>query len=61
MVVDSAAATAFVGRYVDGVDVRTVANKQGGVVSIEVNDGGEGISIPFVEVVDDCKLGGVLC
>ena len=53
-----ATATAFVGRYVDSVDVRTVTNKQGGVVSIEVNDGGEGyIYPPFVEVVDDCKLG----
>lgn len=53
-----ATATAFIGRYVDSVDVRTVTNKQGGVVSIQVDDGGEGyVYPPFVEVVDDCKLG----
>jgi hypothetical protein len=55
---EGAKATAYVGRYVDSDDGRTVTNKRGGVVSIEVDDGGSGyIYPPFVEVRDNCKLG----
>ena len=55
---DGAKATAYVGRYVDSDDGRTITNKKGGVVSIEVDDGGSGyIYPPFVEVRDNCKLG----
>ena len=55
---EGAKATAYVGRYVDSDDGRTITNKKGGVVSIEVNDGGSGyIYPPFVEVRDNCKLG----
>lgn len=55
---EGAKATAYVGRYVDSDDGRTVTNKRGGVVSIEVTDGGSGyIYPPFVEVRDNCKLG----
>jgi len=55
---EGAKATAYVGRYVDSDDGRTVTNKQGGVVSIEVDDGGSGyIYPPFVEIRDNCKLG----
>ena len=53
-----ARAKAYVGRYVDSDDGRTVTNKRGGVVSITVEDGGEGyIYPPFVEVRDNCNLG----
>ena len=49
---------AYVGSYVDSDDNRTVTNKRGGVVTIEVKDGGEGyVYPPFVEVRDNCKLG----
>ena len=55
---EGAKATAYVGRYVDSDDGRTITNKKGGVVSIEVDDGGSGyIYPPFVEVRDNCKLG----
>lgn len=55
---EGATAEAFVGRYVDTVDERTITNKQGGVVSIEVTNGGEGyIYPPFVEITDNCGLG----
>ena len=51
-------ARAFVGRYVDTLDGRTVTNKQGGVVSVEVLDGGDGYKYPpFVEIRDNCNLG----
>ncbi len=53
-----AAGQAFVGRYVDSVDERTITDKQGGVVSVEVTDGGEDyIYPPFVEIEDNCGLG----
>ena len=55
---NGAKATAYVGRYVDSSDGRTITNKRGGVVSIEVDDGGSGyIYPPFVEIRDNCKLG----
>jgi hypothetical protein len=55
---EGAKATAYVGRYVDSDDGRTVTNKRGGIVSIEVNDGGSGyIYPPFVEIRDNCNLG----
>jgi hypothetical protein len=55
---EGAKATAYVGRYVDSDDGRTVTNKRGGVVSIEVTDGGDGyVYPPFVEIRDNCKLG----
>ena len=55
---EGATAEAFVGRYVDTVDERTITNKQGGVVSIEVTNGGEGYKYPpFVEITDNCGLG----
>ena len=55
---EGAAAQAFVGRYVDSIDERTITDKQGGVVSVEVTDGGEGyIYPPFVEIDDNCGLG----
>lgn len=53
-----AKARAYVANYVDSVDERTITNRQGGVVSIEVTDGGDGyIYPPFVEIRDNCKLG----
>lgn len=53
-----AKAKAHVGNYVDSVDDRSVTNKQGGVVSIEVIDGGsEYVYPPFVEIRDNCNLG----
>tara|TARA_B100001059_G_scaffold186283_2_gene188200 strand:+ start:14915 stop:17023 length:2109 start_codon:yes stop_codon:yes gene_type:complete len=55
---EGATAEALVGRYVDTVDERTITDKQGGVVSIEVTNGGEGyIYPPFVEITDNCGLG----
>lgn len=55
---NGAEARAFVGRYVDSIDERTITDKQGGVVSIEVTDGGEGYKYPpFVEISDNCGLG----
>ena len=55
---EGATATANVGNYVDSEDGRTVTNKQGGVVSIEVTNGGDGYKYPpFVEIRDNCKLG----
>ena len=55
---EGASATAFVGNYVDSEDGRTVTNKQGGVVAIQVDNGGEGYTYPpFVEIRDNCKLG----
>ena len=55
---EGAKATAYVGRYVDSDDGRTITTKMGGVVSIEVDDGGSGyIYPPFVEIRDNCKLG----
>ena len=53
-----AKAVAYVGNYVDSVDERSVTNRQGGVVSIEVTDGGSGYKYPpYVEIKDNCKLG----
>ncbi len=53
-----AKATAVVGKYIKSKDRRTIKDVQGGVVSIKVDDGGEGyIYPPFVEVKDNCKLG----
>lgn len=53
-----ASATAYVGRYVDTDDGRTITDKQGGVVSIQVDNGGEGyVYPPFVEIRDNCGLG----
>ena len=55
---NGAKATAYVGKYVDTEDGRTITNKIGGVVSIKVDDGGSGyIYPPFVEVRDNCNLG----
>ncbi|QLF86067.1 hypothetical protein CC030809_00011 [Synechococcus phage S-CAM7] len=55
---EGAKATAYVGRYVDSDDGRTVTNKRGGVVSIKVDDGGSGyVYPPFVEIRDNCNLG----
>ena len=53
-----AKATAFVGRYVDSDDGRTVTNKKGGVISIKIDDGGEGyVYPPFVEIRDNGNVG----
>jgi len=55
---DGAKASAKVGRYIASEDSRTVKDVQGGVVTIEVTDGGEGYKYPpFVEVRDNCNLG----
>jgi len=55
---EGAKATAYVGRYVDSDDGRTVTNKRGGIVSIKVDDGGSGyVYPPFVEIRDNCNLG----
>ena len=51
-------AKAIVGKNVETKDDRTTTNAQGGVVAIEVEDGGSGyIYPPFVEVRDNCGLG----
>ena len=53
-----AKARAIVGDYVASNDDRTVSDVQGGVVSIEVLDGGVEYSYPpFVELRDNCGLG----
>lgn len=53
-----AVARAVVGNYIASVDERTITNVQGGIVSIEVVDGGSGyIYPPFVEIQDNCGLG----
>lgn len=55
---EGAKAKARVGNYIESQDSRTVKDVQGGVVTIEVEDGGEGYEYPpFVEVRDNCKLG----
>jgi len=53
-----AKARAIVGDYVASNDDRTVSDVQGGVVSIEVLDGGVEYNYPpFVELRDNCGLG----
>ena len=53
-----ATARAIVGDYVKATDDRSVSDVQGGVVAIEVTDGGvEYVYPPFVEVRDNCGLG----
>ena len=55
---DGAKAVAKVGNYIESTDSRTIKDVQGGVVTVEVTDGGEGyIYPPFVEVRDNCNLG----
>ena len=53
-----ATAIANVGRYVTSKDSRTITDVQGGVVSIEVTNGGSGyVYPPFVDIRDNCELG----
>ena len=53
-----ARAKAIVGDYVQATDDRSVSDVQGGVVAIEVLDGGIEYSYPpFVEIRDNCGLG----
>lgn len=53
-----ALARPIVGDYVASVDSRTVSQVQGGIVSIEVLDGGSGyVYPPFVTIRDNCGLG----
>ena len=53
-----ASGKAIVGDYVRSTDGRTISDVQGGVVSIEVLDGGvEYTYPPYVEVRDNCGLG----
>lgn len=53
-----AKARAIVGNYTKTTDKRTISNVQGGVIAVEVLDGGEGYSYPpFVEFRDSCGLG----
>ena len=53
-----AAGKAIVGNYVRSSDDRTISDVQGGVVSIEVTDGGVEYEYPpFVEIRDNCGLG----
>ena len=53
-----ASAKAIVGDYTATSDERTITDVQGGVVSIEVLDGGvEYTYPPYVEVRDNCGLG----
>ena len=53
-----AKAKAIVGEYTATSDDRTVSDVQGGIVSIEVEDGGvEYVYPPFVEIRDNCGLG----
>lgn len=55
---DGASAVANVGRYIRSTDDRTISDIQGGVVSIEVINGGAGyVYPPYVEVRDNCELG----
>ena len=53
-----AVARAIVGDYVPSTDPRIVGNVQGGVLSVEVVDGGSDYTYPpFVEIKDNCGLG----
>ena len=53
-----AAGRAIVGNYVRATDDRSVSNAQGGVVAVEVLDGGVEYEYPpFVEIRDNCGLG----
>ena len=53
-----ARAVANVGRYITSEDNRTITDVQGGVVSIEVINGGGGYAYPpFVDIRDNCELG----
>ena len=55
---EGARARAIIGDYVSTNDARTVSQVQGGVVSIEVLDGGSGYAYPpFVDIRDNCGLG----
>lgn len=55
---EGAKAKAKMGNYIKSTDDRTVKDIMGGVVSIEIEDGGEGYAYPpFVEVKDNCGLG----
>ena len=53
-----ARARAVIGDYTASPDPRTVSSVTGGVVAIEILDGGEGyVYPPFVQVKDNCGLG----
>ena len=53
-----ARARAVIGEYTASPDPRTVSSVTGGVVAIEILDGGEGyVYPPFVQVKDNCGLG----
>lgn len=53
-----ASGRAIVGNYVAATDDRSVSNVQGGVVAVEVLDGGVEYEYPpFVEIRDNCGLG----
>lgn len=53
-----AKARAIVGDYVAATDERSVSDVQGGIVAVEVLDGGIEYSYPpFVEIRDNCGLG----
>ena len=55
---EGATAVANVGDYVRSIDDRTISDVVGGVVSIEVTNGGSGYKYPpFVEIRDNCGLG----
>jgi hypothetical protein len=55
---EGATAIANVGRYIRSEDERTISDIQGGVVSIEVINGGSGYKYPpFVDIRDNCNLG----
>lgn len=55
---EGARAKAIIGDYVQSTDPRTITDVQGGVVAIEVLDGGSGYEYPpFVEIRDNCGLG----
>ena len=53
-----ARARAVIGDYTASTDARTVSTVTGGVVAVEVLDGGEGYSYPpFIQFYDNCGLG----
>lgn len=55
---EGAKAEAVVGNYVPSTDDRTTRDAQGGVIAVEVLDGGSGYQYPpFVNITDNCGLG----
>lgn len=55
---EGAAGKAIVGNYVRSTDERTITDIQGGVVAVEVLNGGSGYKYPpYVEIKDNCGLG----